>query len=287
MKKSLSFLVMLMSINLVASAAQMRTVYEDVDGDGYVTTTDITSLYNYMLNNDMSFFSTSDVDNDGSITVGDVTVVYNYLLGIAIPDQHEYVDLGLPSGTLWATMNIGANAPEEYGNYYAWGETEPKERYAWDNYKWNNGNRFNKLTKYCNNSSYGFEGFTDGLTELEPEDDAATVNWGQEWRMPTDAQLNELLTQCNWLWTTSNGVNGYLLTSKTNGATMFLPAAGYFFSNQIYSTGTIAYYWSRLVNPSKCYNAYYIWFHQTGNKGVEYGDRDSGYTVRAVRAPQK
>ena len=140
---------------------------------------------------------------------------------------HDYVDLGLPSGTLWATMNIGATKPEEYGDYFAWGETEPKDIYAWSTYKY--GNVYNALTKYCNNSSYGKDGFTDSLTELELADDAARVNWGGEWRMPTSGQVQELIDNTTSAWTNNynnTGVSGMTFTSKTNGNTMFVPAAG-------------------------------------------------------------
>ena len=78
-------------------------------------------------------------------------------------DGHEYVDLGLPSGTLWATCNVGADTPEGYGDYFAWGETEPKEVYSWETYKWCNGDEYS-MTKYCTNSQYGYNGFTDGST---------------------------------------------------------------------------------------------------------------------------
>ena len=200
-------------------------------------------------------------------------------------DGHGYVDLGLPSGTLWATMNIGANSPEEYGDYFAWGETSPKDVFKWDNYQWSNGTRFNKLIKYCTNSSYGYNGFVDDKTELEPEDDAATANWGSQWCMPSAEQLDEIISQCNWQWTTMNGVNGYRVSK--NGKSIFFPAAGYYFGDTLYSTGNISYYWSRMVNASKSYQAYYLWFHSQGNLERNYGDRDTGFSVRAVRVTQK
>lgn len=239
-----------------------------------------------------------DVDQNGEVNIADVTCLIDYIMTGTwdnepvtppVDDGHEYVDLGLPSGTLWATMNIGANAPEEYGDYFAWGETTPKDVYKWDNYQWSNGTRFNKLIKYCNNSNYGYNGFVDDLTELETEDDAATANWGSQWCMPSDEQLSELIAHCNWQWTAINGVNGYKATSKHNGATLFLPAAGYYFgvSDVPYSVGTIAYYWSRMVNTSKCYQAHYLWFNNVGNLEMYYGDRDTGYTVRPVRVAQK
>ena len=102
-----------------------------------------------------------------------------------------WVDLGLPSGTLWATCNVGANAPEEYGDYFAWGETQSKDYYYWDTYQYCMGSSAT-MTKYCNKSNYGYNGFTDNLTTLLPEDDAATANWGTDWRMPTRDEWDEL-----------------------------------------------------------------------------------------------
>ena len=112
----------------------------------------------------------------------------------AVPDvpQYEAIDLGLPSGIKWASFNVGARAPEEYGGYYAWGETEEKEDYAADSYKWCNGSA-NTITKYCTKSSYGA---VDNKTVLEPEDDVDYVIWGGDWRMPTYAELKELLNNC-------------------------------------------------------------------------------------------
>ena len=107
-------------------------------------------------------------------------------------DNHEWVDLGLPSGTLWATTNVGASKPEEYGDYFAWGETKPKSVYDWDTYKWCKGDDYHQLTKYCNLSNYGDNGFVDNKTELDPGDDAAYVNWGSKWRMPSLEQMQEL-----------------------------------------------------------------------------------------------
>jgi hypothetical protein len=129
------------------------------------------------------------------------------------------VDLGLPSGTLWATCNVGANAPEEFGHQFAWGETAPKETYNWYTYKWCEDGL---LTKYCNNSS---DGTVDNKIELDPEDDAAYVNWGPSWRMPTVEQLVELYSNCTQQWTELNGVKGILVTGP-NGNSIFLPLGG-------------------------------------------------------------
>lgn len=138
---------------------------------------------------------------------------------------HGYVDLGLPSGLLWATCNVGASSPEEYGDYFAWGETTPKDTYDWTNYQYSMGSS-NTLTKYCSNSNFGYNGFTDNLTTLLPEDDAATVNWGEDWRMPTRAEFEELYAKTSVTSKQLGGVSGELFTAA-NGASLFLPDAGY------------------------------------------------------------
>ena len=138
----------------------------------------------------------------------------------------------------WADRNVGASKPEEYGDYFAWGETEPKSTYSWSTYKWCNGSE-TTLTKYNTNSSYGT---VDNKTILDLSDDAARANWGGSWRMPTDAELTELREQCTWTWTTQNGVNGYKVTSKSNGNSIFLLAAGFRHNSGLYSAGSYGYY---------------------------------------------
>lgn len=194
-------------------------------------------------------------------------------------NNHEYVDLGLPSRLKWATCNVGATAPEEYGDYFAWGEVEPKTTYNWSTYKYCNGSS-STLTKYCNNSSYGNNGFTDNKTILNPEDDAATANWGGNWRMPTKAEQDELRNNCTWDWTTQNGVNGYKVIGP-NGNSIFLPAAGDMYGGALDSAGSLGYYWSSSLytdNPSNAYNVgfgsdYVDWY---------YINRFCGFSVRPV-----
>lgn len=196
--------------------------------------------------------------------------------------EHEYVDLGLPSGTLWATCNVGANAPEEYGDYFAWGEVEPKDTYNWATYKYCNG--YNQFTKYCNKSSYGYNGFTDTLTVLLPEDDAATANWGIGWCTPTEAQWRELCQNTTNIWTTQNGVSGRLFTSA-NGASLFLPAAGERWESVI-SDGTGSFGTSSLyTDMPNC--AWYFSFDLDYYCGVYYDFRSDGRSVRAVRSLSK
>ena len=157
----------------------------------------------------------------------------------------EYVDLGL--SVKWATQNVGAKSPENYGDYYAWGETENKNNYSWSSYKWCDGTSTG-LTKYNILSTHGI---VDGKTTLDPQDDVAHVKWGGNWRMPTKTEFQELLDNCTWTWTTLYGISGYLVTSKKIGYTdcsIFLPAAGYRYNTSISNAGYNGYYWSSSVN---------------------------------------
>ena len=188
----------------------------------------------------------------------------------------EYVDLGL--SVKWATMNVGASNPEDYGDYFAWGETEPKDVYDWSTYKWCNGS-YTSLTKYNTSSSYGT---VDNKTTLELSDDAARANWDGSWRMPTDAELTELREQCTWTWTTQNGVNGYRVTSKSNGNSIFLPAA-YFRTNQpLYGTGSSGFYWSSSLNMDSPDLAWSVYFRLGYVKREDDHNRFYGQSVRPV-----
>ena len=188
---------------------------------------------------------------------------------------HEYVDLGL--SVKWATCNVGASKPEEYGDYFAWGETQPKETYNWSTYKWCNGS-FDTQTKYCTDSYYGT---VDNKTVLEAADDVATANWGGSWRMPTTEEQQELINNCTWTWTTQNGVNGYKVTSKSNGNSIFLPAAGYRLDSSLGGAGGYGYYWSSSLNTVTPYSAYYL---SSRSRYVDWNksSRSCGYSVRPV-----
>lgn len=198
---------------------------------------------------------------------------------------HDYVDLGLPSGTLWATCNVGASSPEDYGNYYAWGETSTKSTYNWDTYKYANGN-YDELTKYCNKSDYGNNGFTDNLTQLQSGDDAATSAWGSGWRTPSKTQWDELLKNTTNKWTTQNGKKGGLFTSKKNGQTLFLPAAGCRYDGSLGDVGSDGYYWSSTLyagRPNYAWNFYF----RSDDYGVDYNSRLYGRSVRPVRSARQ
>lgn len=189
---------------------------------------------------------------------------------------YKYVDLGLPSGTLWADRNVGADSPEAYGDYFAWGETEPKSIYEWSNYKWCNGS-YNTMTKYCTDASYGT---VDNKTVLDLEDDAAYVNMGTEWRMPTYDEQKELNSKCTWTWTLQNGTRGYKVTGP-NGNSIFLPAAGGCGSSGLSSTGSIGGYWSASLGESNPCSAWYLVFQSSYHRMRGYY-REDGHTVRAV-----
>ncbi len=198
------------------------------------------------------------------------------------PTNVQAVDLGLPSGLYWASCNIGATTPEGYGDYFAWGETETKDYYAWSTYKYTNDG-YGKMTKYCNDASHGDNGFTDNKTVLEQEDDAAAANWGNAWRMPTDAEWAELLEQCTWEWIKySQDTFGYVVTSKTNGNSIFLPAAGYLADDSRYNAGMRGNYWSSSLDETTASYAQYIDFNSSKQERTQYG-RFYGRSIRAVR----
>ena len=198
---------------------------------------------------------------------------------------HDYVDLGLPSGTLWATCNVGASKPEGYGNYYAWGETETKTTYDWDTYKYANGD-YNKLTKYCNKSYYGNNGFTDKLTTLQAGDDPAMAAWGSGWHTPDKKQWEELLDNTTNKWMTQNGVQGRLFTSKKNGQTLFLPAAGGRWGSELDYAGSRGDYWSRSLDTDGSYYALGLRF-DSGDCYMGYLNRGNGRSVRPVRSARQ
>lgn len=211
-----------------------------------------------------------------------------------IPEEHEWVDLGLPSGTLWATCNVGAEKPEDFGDYFAWGETigynaGKKTSYTWTTYKYCKGSE-TTMTKYCTDSSYGT---VDNKTELDPEDDAATVAWGADWQMPSCEQMEEL---CYYMsgytigeWTTVNGVVGVKLTSKINWNSIFLPSANRINENGFGDTGKYAGYWTRSLNTSKSSMASRAMFITTGevvqhpSSISDGGSRYVGLSIRPVR----
>jgi len=218
----------------------------------------------------------------------------------------EAVDLELPSGTLWAAFNVGATKPEEYGLYFAWGETQgygAKEShyFGWNSYKWCNGSG-KSLTKYNSKAEYGM---VDNKTTLDLEDDAAHANWGGQWHMPTNEQINELKSNCYSEWTTQKGVEGMLYTSKKNGKTVFFPGAGIRWEFEYDWEGSGWLIWSSTVSeaePSKAkdlsssgsyfyYGGYYLYpqtryFGRSVRAVMDGGQQPTVYPDLKV-APQK
>ena len=202
---------------------------------------------------------------------------------LAIPSSvpvPEAVDLGL--SVKWASFNLGASMPEEYGGHYAWGETWPKA-YCWlHTYKWSNGD---KLFKYCPTDMIDYwdgTGMPDGKTVLDPEDDAAHINLGSNWRIPTDAEWTELIENCIWSWTTQNGIEGRLITAS-NGNSIFLPAAGYRSGDAFWGVGTDGCFWSSSLSTEDSYSARYVGFLSDSVFG-SYMGRYEGLTIRPVYA---
>ena len=187
-----------------------------------------------------------------------------------------YVDLGL--SVKWATCNVGASKPEEYGYYFAWGEVDPKDYYEWSNYKYCNGSS-TSLTKYCTDSYYGT---VDNKTTLDLSDDAAAVNWSGKWRMPTEAEQDELCQLCTWTWTSKGGVNGYQVTGP-NGNNIFLPAAGYYrFDGSLLYAGSYGYYWSSSLNADYPNFACALYLYSDNVSRYNDDARCYGFTVRPV-----
>lgn len=178
---------------------------------------------------------------------------------------HGYVDLGLPSGLKWATCNIGAKTPEDYGEYFAWGETNPKAEYTEEN-----------------SVTYGEQmGDISGNAQY----DAATANWGGGWRMPSKAEMQELVDHCEWEWTQLNGVNGARVIGP-NGSCIFLPAAGYRLGSSLLDAGDSGFYWSSTPDDYSIFgsgnaasNLYFYFGHETVYSS---GIRSLGQPVRPI-----
>ncbi len=190
---------------------------------------------------------------------------------------YKYVDLGLPSGTLWADRNVGADSPEDYGDYFAWGETTTKSYYDWSNYKWCQGS-WTTITKYCTDSDYGN---VDNKTVLDLEDDVAYVNMGREWRMPTPDEQRELINKCTWTWATQNGTKGYKVTGPS-GNSIFLPMSGWRHDSSLSYAGVIGHYWSSSLINGNPGNAWHLNFAWGTHNMLNSSRAEVAHPVRAV-----
>ena len=247
------------------------------------TVTDV--WYNIVDGNRIRHYDTTVIYDSESTTV----IFTKVELESSTDTSKPFVDLGLTSGTLWATCNIGADNPQDAGLFFAWGDTvghgsDPSDGYlfSWDNYKWCVVvDYFSHFTKYCTESSCGNDGFADGKYELDPEDDAAYINWGSEWRTPSKEQFDELKNECTWTLKTIGDVKGYEVVGQ-NGNSIFLPETGWRIDDMLLDGGA---YWARSANPEDTGGAYYLGWDDWGE--YEYGGRVNGQCVRPVINPYK
>jgi len=217
------------------------------------------------------FFACGDDDDDDTSTnptanpdTGDNNDVYEVFTECPDANHPHMIDLGLPSGTKWACCNVGASAPEQYGNYYAWGETQPKEVYSWDTYQY--GSSLDNVV-YIGSDIAG------------TAYDAATANWGAPWRMPSLAQCHELEDDCTSTWTTQNGIDGQKFTGP-NGGTIFLPHAGYCLFSEQHEVGLSGRYWLSTLYGSFPEDALYLL--NSGRVTPTNTQRYIGLSVRPV-----
>ena len=255
----------------------------DITSDGKVNVQDLNALVGAYLSN-AQVTQTTDLDIDNQLSIADITKLISIVYSepcVFDNNGHSYVDLGLPSGALWATCNVGASTPEDAGEFYAWGETETKDNYSWSTYKWCDGeicNSTNKtLTKYCDRGGFGL---MDGKLSLEPEDDVAHVKWGGQWHMPTKEEFQELMDNCTIEWIKlSDALHAYKFTGA-NGNSMILPAAGEW-SNTTFRSDDFNYWAADLTNYRS--SSGNVLLYDTKNSvRISGSGRYQGYAVRPV-----
>ena len=255
----------------------------DEDGKRYCILTDTRDFSNISFDNPYHVTDYYTTDGEESYTTEDHVIYYGgtteptVLIDLPYHDTtsmnangHDYVDLGLPSGAKWATMNIGANTSTGYGNYYAWGETTTKSNYSWSEYEFGKSQPFSK-----------YDPDTDNLVELQMSDDVAKANWGGDWHMPNNKLLSELMLYTTNEWTSINGINGRLFTSTVNGNQLFIPASGCYNGESLYDVGSGCDLWSSSLYLYNSDSAYGLCF-DSDNISVNSYDRCNGLTVRPV-----
>ena len=253
------------------STSQNPTINDNKTTDGSGTGGFTSSLTNLTPNT--TYYVRAYATNSAGTGYGNVvsfTTIEEEEEYDGIINGHEYVDLGLPSGLKWATCNVGASSPEDYGNYYAWGEVTTKSTY----------DTGNSETYGLSISQLQSQGYIDGEGNLTPSHDAATANWGGSWRMPTRTEQQELLNNCTWTWCIKNGKNGYKVTGP-NGNSIFLPAAGYRNGSSLYYAGSYGGYWSSTPREDSSDDAWNLYF-TSSVQYMNYGHRYYGRSVRPV-----
>ena len=256
------------------------TLRGDVNSDGDVGIGDIVAITNVMagIENDGVVKARADVTEDGEVGIGDIVAVTNIMAGIALeigdktPAGVVAVDLGLPSGTKWANMNVGASSTSDFGSFFAWGETSPKSSYSWSNYQY--GSSASDVTSL-------------GSSIAGTAYDAAKIAWGNKWCMPTEAQFQELFDNTTCRWTSYDDViQGYEFTSNLNGQILFLPATGYFDGSEHFNENITAQYWTASEAPGeglgKVAMANYVNEVDEYNLQVYDDYRSFGFAIRPV-----
>ena len=252
----------------------------DVNLDMTVDVADIATIISIMADGgNGSQVALADVNSDGAVDVADIATIISIMAGGGSDTTDpKAVNLGLPSGTLWASMNVGATSAEEFGSYFAWGETTVSSYYGWNSYKWS-GNTQTSMTKYCTSATYGT---VDGKTQLDLDDDAAHAAWGGDWHTPTIGDIEELINNTTNEWVTINGATGCRFKSKTNGNSIFLPAAGYYIGSSLGNVGLMGCYWSSTLQENEQYAAK-ILYVASGTAASDYNFyRYVGQPVRPV-----
>ncbi len=263
------------------------SIVGDIVVDGKVNQQDLNALVQAYISNSNAT-TVTDIDSDGSLTMADITQLIKIINDNKIDfdaNGHEFVDLGLPSGTLWATCNVGATTPEESGDFFAWGETETKTNFSWETYKWCDGTKpsstNSSITKYCDRGGFGLP---DGKLSLELEDDVAHSSWGGDWHMPTREEFQELIDNCTFEWITlDDGKKAYRI-SGSNGNSIILPRAGRY-SGENFSASQFGYWSSTLldINVTTGSRHSYLFEYNSQTEAEVLGViRYYGYVVRPV-----
>ncbi|MBP5559205.1 MAG: Ig-like domain-containing protein [Bacteroidales bacterium] len=284
-------------VSVLGSITMREGNYEKVKPAVIPSNAEFTMVWGFTSSNPKVAYYDSYYGSVVALSVGSATLAFHTANGISAtcyvavnPEAGAgQVDLGL--SVKWASVNIGAYKAEDYGNYYAWGETKAKSSYGWDNYLWCDGSAAT-LKKYNTNSSYGT---VDYRTVMDPDDDAALLEWGGNWRIPTSDEISELRNNCTWTWTSRNGINGYEVKGKKSGYTnnsIFLPAAGYYEGGDRKFVGSSGRYWSR--SPYSGNQSYSLRIssddYYTGNDERAFGSvirpvYDKWVPIQAVRVP--
>ena len=283
--KKIAFMLISLYMGLMGANAQSNKF--DLNEDGHVNITDVTKLVTNIL--DQNNINGYDLNDDEDVNITDVILMVNYILNqndnlICPNSNHPHmIDLGLPSGTKWACCNVGAHSPEEYGGYYAWGETEEKDIYNDVTYLYATGVDEDLDGFYIDwGEIYRGKWQILGSDIAGTQYDVAHVKWGGNWCMPNNNEFQELLDNCTYEWTTLNDVKGVLFTSNINGGTIFLPATGYFQYTHLYNAGVLGEYRSSSQDPSHLDCAGILFFHLGNVYSPDYDFRSLGYTVRPV-----